>query len=90
MVTWPFSLPKPAEVSRTVCEAPNAVFSLTSKARNLTGHLVPSERHLHGADVVVVDEAGPRLQVRSYAVGSRNVPAGGDENTSQNRTLRAT
>lgn len=45
--------------------------------QHLTRHLVSSKRHLYRADVVIVDKAGPCLQVLSHAMGSRNVPVGG-------------
>lgn len=37
--------------------------------------LISSERDFNRADVVVVDVAGPSLQVGSHAVGSGNIPA---------------
>lgn len=45
------------------------------KATHHTWVLIPSERDFNRADVIVVDVAGPSLQVRSHAVGSRNIPA---------------
>lgn len=45
------------------------------KTPHHTWVLIPSERHFNGADVVVVDVAGPSLQLRRHAVGSRNIPA---------------
>lgn len=46
------------------------------KATHHTWVLISSKRQFNRADVVIVDEAGPGLQVRSHAVGSRNIPTG--------------
>lgn len=59
-----------------LCVQWQAFILIHLSSQHPTWHLVSSKRHFHWADVVVVDEAGSCLQVRSHTVGSSNVSAG--------------